>query len=147
MGRQKLDKLCQAVLPDNFEQVKRWVPELQRFLEENLPEPVNRCVTLLTINREEIVLSANSPAVASYLRMHSREIGQQLSETFQFEQQIRICTLPDSMLRLNDPVSRPPPREASAASVDAIRRNAEWIEDDELRASMLALADSMELNR
>ena len=144
MSGQKLDKLCQAVLPAGFEQVKRRVPEIQRFLDENLPEPVNRCVTLLTLNREEIVLSANSPAVASYLRMHSREIEQQLSETFQFKQRVRICTLPDSMLRLDDPVSRPPPREVSTASVDAIRRNAKWIEDDELRASMLALADSLE---
>lgn len=144
MVQQRLGKLCQAVLPAGFEQVKKRAPEIQRFFEENLPDPVNRCVTLLTLDSQEIVISANSPAVASYLRMHSREIRQQLSETFQLEQPIRFCTLPDSLLRLDDPVSRPPPRKASSASVRAIRRNAQWIEDDELRASMLALADSLE---
>ena len=144
MGQQRLDKLCQAVLPPGYEQVKRQAPAIQKFLEENMPEPVNNCVTLLTLNADEIVIAANNPAVASYLRMHQREIGQQLRETFQFEQRLRFCTLPDSMLRIDEKPGRQPPREASTASVEAIRSNAKLIEDEELRAAMLALADSLE---
>lgn len=146
MGQQRLDKLCQAVLPPGFERVKRQVPMIQRFLEENLPEPVNNCVTLLTLNEHEIVIAANSPAVASYLRMHQREIVQQLRETFRFEQSLRFCTLPDSLLRIDGNTTQTSPREASSTSVEAIRRNAKWIEDAELRSAMLALADSLETN-
>ena len=144
MARQPISKLCQAVLPAEFQRVKQQAPVIQRFLEENLPEPVNRCVTLLTLDAEEIVIAANSPAVAGYLRVHSREIEQQLRETFQLERRIRFCTVPDDLLRVETPQSRRVPRTPGDQSAAAVRRNAEWIEDEQLRAAMLSLADSLE---
>lgn len=144
MPRQRMSKLCQAVLPPGFEQVRRQLPAIQRFLEENLPEPVNRCATLLMLDSEEIVIAANSPAVASFLRMHSREIEQQLRETFGLKQRLRFRTLPREMLRVHRVESRREPRAPGAESAAAIRRNAECIEDDSLRAAMLSLADSLE---
>lgn len=144
MAQKRLSNLCQAVLPPGFERVKRQVPSIQRFLEENLPEPVNRCATLLTLDDEEIVIAANSPAVASYLRMHSREIEQQLRETFQLQQRLRFCTVPEDLLHVSKAESRRKPRAPGAESAAAIRRNADWIEDENLRAAMLSLADSLE---
>jgi len=144
MARQPMGKLCQAVLPAGFERVRQQAPVIQRFLEENLPEPVNRCVTLLTLDAEQIVIAANSPAVAGYLRVHSREIEQQLRETFQLERKIRFCTVPDDLLRVETAQIRRVPRPPGEESAAAIRRSAEWIEDERLRAALLALADSLE---
>ncbi len=131
------------MLPPGFEQVTRLGPDIQRFLEQNLPAAVNQSVTLLTINQDEIVVAANSPMVANYLRLHSREIEQQLRETFKLKQALKFRTIPDSLLKLDNNEYRPHPEQVSVESIEAIRRNAEWIEDEELKAAMLSLAESL----
>jgi len=147
MGSKQISRLCQTVLPPEFEQVTRLGPGIQRFLEQNLPETVNQSVTLLTINQDEIVVAANSPMVANYLRLHSREIEQQLRETFKLEQALKFRTIPDSLLKLDNNEYQPHPEQVSAESIEAIRRNAEWIEDEELKAAMLSLAESLKTTR
>jgi hypothetical protein len=144
MTSSKISRLCQSVLPAEFEQVRRQTPGLQHFLEENLPDAVKQSVTVLTINQDEIVIAANSPMVANYLRLHSREIQQQIRETFHFEQTLKFRTVPDSLLKLERQQSLPQPRQVSAESVAAIKRNAQWIESEDLKAAMLSLAESLE---
>ena len=143
MSTSKIGRLCQSVLPPEFEQVRRQLPEIQNFLEQNLPEPVNRSVTLLTLNQDEIVISANSPPAANYLRLYSKEIRQQLRETFGLQQSLKFRTIPDSMLKLQQTEKRRDPRKVSAESIDALERNAKWIEDDDLKAALLSLAQSL----
>ncbi len=144
MGSNDIGRLCQSILPAEFEQVKRRLPQLQRFLEENLPEPVNQAVTLLTMNDDEIVIAANSPLVVNYLRLHGKEIQQQLRETFKLEQTLRFRTIPDSMLKLNPSAGAVrEPGQVSPQSIEALQRNAQWIEDDDLRAAILSLAQSL----
>ncbi|MBT8437802.1 MAG: hypothetical protein KJP11_10545 [Gammaproteobacteria bacterium] len=131
------------MLPPEFEQLTRLGPGVQRFLEQNLPASVNQSVTLLTINQDEVVVAANSPMVANYLRLHGREIEQQLRETFNLEQSLKFRTIPDSLLKAGSKEYRPEPAQVSAESIEAIRRNAEWIENEELKAAMLSLVDSL----
>ena len=144
MGTKKISGLCQSVLPPGFEQVNRIGPEVQRFLEQNLPAEVNQAVTLLTVNQHEIVIAANSPMVANYLRLHSIEIAQQLRETFHLEQALKFRTVPDSLLKIDQHQTLREPRAVSTESISAIRRNAEWIEDEDLKAALLSLAESLD---
>lgn len=144
MANREISRLCQSVLPPGFEQARQQLPIIQAFLEENLPEAVQQSVTLLSVNDEEIVIAANTPMVANYLRLHSAEIQQQLCETFQLQQKVIFRTIPDAMFNTRRPVALPPPRVVSNESVTAIRRSAQWIEDDSLRAAILSLADSLE---
>lgn len=143
MGSKKISRLCQSVLPPGFDEVTRLGPAIQNFLEQNLPESVNQAVTLLTINQHEIVIAANSPMVANYLRLHSSEIAQQLRETFHLEQVLRFRSVPDSLLRIDKNQTAREPLTVSDESIRAIRRNADWIEDEELKAALLSLADSL----
>ncbi len=144
MGSSSISRLCRSVLPPGFEQLSRLAPEIQTFLEQNLPETVNQSVTLLSISQDEIVIAANTPLVANYLRLHSREIGQQLRETFKLEQRLKFRTVPDSLLRLDRNEQRQQaPRQVSAESVESLKRNALWIEDEDLREAMLSLAESL----
>ena len=144
MSLDRIGRLCRSILPADFEKVRQKLPAMQRFLEENLPSPMNRAVTLLTLNADEIVIAANSPLVANYLRLHSREIQQQLRETFGLEQSLRFRTIPDAMLQLSRESRVRKPEAVSDKSIDALRRNAEWIEDEDLRAAMLSLVKSLE---
>lgn len=143
MVASKIDRLCQSVLPPGFEQVKRQLPQIQRFLEQNLPAPVNQAVTLLTLKPDEIVIAASSPLVANYLRLHAGEIQQQLRETFGLEQALRFRTIPDSMLKIDSPKALHRPGKVGTESLEAMRRSAQWIEDEDLRAAMLSLAESI----
>ncbi len=143
MGSKQISRLCRSVLPAEFEQVTRLGPGIQRFLEQNLPEAVNQSVTLLTINQDEIVVAANSPMVANYLRLHSKEIEQQLHETFKLEQALKFRTIPDSLLKLDNNEYQRQPGQVSAESIEAITRSAEWIEDEQLKEAMLSLAESL----
>jgi len=143
MGVNKIGRFCQSVLPADFEQVKRLVPEIQQFLEENLPEPVNRSVTVLTVNRDEIVIAANSPLVANYLRLHAKEIQQQLKETFQFEQSLKFRSIPDSLIKPEKHEHLRQPEAVSTESIAALKRSVQWVEDEELKAALLSLADSL----
>ena len=147
MATKKISRLCQSVLPPGFEQVTRLGPEIQHFLEQNLPESVNQAVTLLTVNQHEIVIAANSPMVANYLRLHSSEIAQQLQETFGLEQAVRFRSVPDSLLKINQSQTSRAPRAASAESITAIQRNAEWIENEDLKAALLSLAESLKADQ
>lgn len=140
----KIDRLCQSVLPPEFTRVRTQLAEIQHFFEQNLPEPLNKAVTVLTINPEEIVIAANSPLVVNHLRLHSAEIRQQLREAFKLEQTLRFRTIPDSLLHLQNSAHIGAPRQVTAESIEAIKRSAKWIEDEELRAALLSLADSLE---
>ena len=143
MGANKIARLCQSVLPAEFEQVKRLAPKIQLFLEENLPEPVNRSVTVLTINREEIVIAANSPLVANYLRLHGKEIQQQLKETFELEQSLKFRSIPDSLIKPEKHEHLRQPEPVSAESIAALKSSVQWVEDEDLKAALLSLADSL----
>ena len=143
MARREISRLCQAVLPAGFEQARRQLPQIQAFLEENLPEAVRRSVTLLSVSGEQIVIAASTPMVTNYLRLHAVEIRQQLRETFQLEQQLHFRTIPDAVFERRVAGKPRAPRAVSDEAVAAIRANARWIEDEDLRAAMLALAESM----
>lgn len=140
MARRNIAGLCRGVLPPEFERLEQQIPEIQKFLEQNLPESVQGCVTLLTLNDDQIVIAANSPMVTNFLRLHSSEIEQQLRETFKLEQSLKFRTIPDELLKTRAIEQMPEAEAVSGETVSAIERNAQWIEDEELRAAMLSLA-------
>jgi len=146
MAGRDLYRLCQSVLPEGFARMQRQLPQIQAFLDDNLPEPVQGRVTLLSVGAERIVIAASTPMVTNYLRLHGAEIQQQLRETFHLEQPIKFCTVPDAMMQQRKPPQAQAPKAVDGDTVAAIRRSAEWIEDDELRAALLALAESMQGN-
>lgn len=143
MSGANIGRLCASVLPAEFERIKRVAPRLQAFLDENLPPPLNRAVTLLTLSDDEIVIAASTPVVANYLRLHQSELKQQLRETFGMRQALRFRSLPDSLLRLEHERPERTPRRVSDETVTALERGANWIEDERLRAALLSLAESL----
>ena len=147
MAGRDISRLCQSVLPPGFDEARRQLPEIQAFLDSNLPDTVTGSVTALSVDAEQIVIAASTPAVTNYLRLHSAEIQQQLSETLQLQQALRFRSIPDAMMRPRATVKLQAPRQVSTESVDAIRRNAQWIEDEALRQALLSLADGLEAGR
>jgi hypothetical protein len=144
MAGRDLSRLCRSVLPAGFERMQRELPRVQAFLDANLPQAVSGQVTLLSIGDDQIVIAASTPMVTNYLRLHGAEIAQQLRETFRLEQAIRFRTVPDALMQQRKTEPLRPPRAVGGETVEAIRRNAQWIEDDSLRAALLSLAESLQ---
>ncbi len=147
MSGGRIGRLCEAVLPAGFDRVRGLGARIQRFLDENLPDPLNRAVTVLYVDDDEIVIAASTPVVANYLRLHQVELQQQLREGLQLERRLRFRSLPDSLLEPGQDEPRRAPRQVSDESIAALERNARWIEDEELRASLLELAQSLKRER
>ncbi|MCZ6471430.1 MAG: hypothetical protein O6649_08785, partial [Gammaproteobacteria bacterium] len=119
---------------------------IQQFLMEHLPEPVNQQVSVINFSSEEIVVAASSPQVANYLRLYVTEVQQQIQETFQLSQTLKICTVPESMLKIECPPGSDKPSKVSTETVAAISRSAGWIEDENLKKSLKSLAETLRNN-
>ena len=143
MSTKTLGQWSKSVLPDNFEQVNSQTLAIQQFLIEHLPEPINQKVSVINFSPEEIVVAADSPQVANYLRLYVAELQQQIRETFQLSQQLKIRSVPESLLKIDHPASSSKPSKVSSETVAAIDRSASWIEDEDLKQSLKSLANTL----
>lgn len=144
MSGGRIGPLCESLLPEDFARVRGLGSRIQNFLEENLPSPLNRAVTLLKVDDEEIVIAASTPVVANYLRLHQKELQQQLRESLSLQQRLRFRSVPDSLLQVARPRQQArAPRQVSTQSIEALERSAEWVEDEDLQAALRSLARSL----
>ena len=140
MSRKPLDQWCQSVLPENFNQVSAEMKAIQEFLREQLPEPINQQVSVLNSSDEDITIAAADPQIANYLRLYLAEVQQQIHETFGTAKKLKIQTMPDSLLKVGTRPGSSKPARVSQETADAISKNANWVEDEDLRESLLSLA-------
>jgi hypothetical protein len=143
MSRKPLDQWCKSVLPENFNQVSTQINAIQKFLREHLPEPINQQVSVINCSDEAITIAVADPQIANYLRLYVAEIQQQILETLGMEQKLKFQTMPDSLLNVGIRPQSSKPTRVSVETADAISKNANWIEDKDLRKSLQALASSI----
>ena len=143
MGTKTLAQLSKSVLPNNYEQVNRQTVKIQQFLIEHLPEPINQQVTVINFSPVEIVVAAANPQVANYLRLYVAEIQQQIQETFQLKQKLKIRSVPESLVKIGRPAGPGKPSKVSRDTVAAIDRSAGWIDDESLKQSLKSLAKTL----
>ena len=143
MSTKTLSQWSKSVLPGNFQQVSENTLAIQQFLMEHLPEPVNLQVSVINFSAKEIVIAATNPQVANYLRLYIAEIQQQIHETFNLTQKLKIRTAPDSLLHIDNPRKPGKPLKVSRETAAAIDQSAGWIEDEELKRSLQSLAKTL----
>jgi hypothetical protein len=143
MSTKTVGEWGKSLLPGNFKQVIRRTQEIQQFLTEHLPEPINRQVSVINISADEIVIAASNPQVANYLRLYVTEVQQQIHETFQLSQKLKIRSLPESLLKVDNPPGSRKPAKVSDENVAALKRSVGWIEDENLKQSLQSLANTL----
>ena len=143
MSNKRLFSWCQSILPANYHQIKDSTAKIQRFFEEHLPESISQRIQVINTTEAEIVVAVDDSAITNYLRLHKRELQQQLSETLNNRKILKFQTMPEGIL---DPVIRGnfrPPIHASGETVESIKRSAQWVEDDALKKALLSLAERL----
>lgn len=144
MARKLVNKWCQAALPANFDRVSNDTYAIQQFLNQQLPEPMNQQVKVVNLTDESIVIAVTDPQIGNYLRLYITEIQQQIQETFNLNQSIKIKTMPSSALQSNNTlVAAKRPVMVAAETVQTLQRGADWIEDEGLKQALKSLASSM----
>jgi len=146
MSRKSLDQWCKSILPGNFHQVSSQTRAIQKFLREHLPEPINQQVSVIHCSDEDITIAAADPQVANYLRLYVAEVQQQIHEALGMKQKLKIQTMPDSLLNVGTRPTSSKPVRVSSETATAISKNANWIEDEDLRKSLLSLASVLKKN-
>ncbi len=140
MTNKRLSSWFQSILPTNYRQIKNQTSKYQLFLNEQLPDSINSSVWVINAGTEEIVIAAGSAQVTNYLRLHARELQQQFDETFTGGQKLNFKTMPESLLQVDQrPPARKPDRVSNEA-IKSIRKNAQWIEDENLKQALESLA-------
>lgn len=144
MANKKANQWCQAALPDNFVRVSKDTASIQQFLREQLPEPMNQQVSVVNLTTELIVIAVADPQISNYLRLYMVEIQQQIQETFNLKQTLKIKTIPNSVLKSEHilPAAKIP-LKVKPETVQALKRGADWIEDEGLKQALQSLAGSL----
>ncbi|MFT5548509.1 MAG: hypothetical protein ACI9CO_000424 [Candidatus Azotimanducaceae bacterium] len=144
MANKKANQWCQAALPGNFVRVSKDTAAIQQFLRKQLPEPMNQQVSVVNITDESIVIAVADPQISNYLRLYMAEIQQQIQETFNLKQVLKIKTIPFSVLKSDHllPASKKP-LKVKPETVQALKRGADWIEDEGLKQALKSLASSL----
>ena len=143
MSNKRLSSWCQSILPVNYQGIKNQTARLQHFLREQLSEPIAKRVHVINITDQEIVVAVDNAQVANYLRLHNRELQQQISETFNLRQTLKFKTMPETVLQLRERPKAKKPGRVSDEAADVITKNAQWIEDENLKHALESLAKTL----
>lgn len=143
MSNKHLSSWCQSILPSNYRQIKSQTAKYQQFLLEQLPDSVANSIQVINANTEEIVIAVSSASVANYLRLHVRELQQQIHETFNTSQKLSFKTMPESLLQIEQRPAIRKPQSVSSEAIESINNNAQWIEDENLKQALKSLAQQL----
>ncbi|MFT5658908.1 MAG: hypothetical protein ACI9KN_002189 [Gammaproteobacteria bacterium] len=133
-----------SALPENFGRVSRDTSAIQQFLRKQLPDPMNQQVTVVNLTDEEIIIAVADPQITNYLRLYSTEIQQQIQETFNLKQVLKVRTMPNSMLKPSSTsTSVMKPSRVKPETAQALQRGADWIEDEKLKEALKSLASCL----
>ncbi|MCP4488269.1 MAG: DUF721 domain-containing protein [Gammaproteobacteria bacterium] len=143
MSNKRLSSWCQSILPANYQQIKSQTEKFQRFLRDQLPDTIAGRIHVMNVSQTEIVVAVEDPQTTNYLRLHHREMQQQLLETFQCSQTLRFQTLPGDVLAPARRGNFRKPSRVSAENAGGIKRGAQWIEDDSLKQALESLSQRL----
>ena len=144
MANKKVNKWCQAALPDNFDRVRKETAAIQQFLRKQLPDLMSQQVSVVNLTTDTLVIAVSDPQISNYLRLYVAEIQQQIQETFSLKQVLKIKTIPSSVLKAEHVLPAPKiPLKVKPETVQKLQRGADWIEDEGLKQALKSLADSL----
>ncbi len=88
-------------------------------------------------------MAVDDPQITNYLRLHHREMQQQLLEALQCKQTLRFQTLPGDVLAPSQRVNFRKPSRVSAENAEGLKRGAQCIEDESLKQALESLSQRL----
>ncbi len=139
----QVSRLFGKILPDGFQAKTALINQYQHFFNSLDSDAVFQMVKVVSVEADMLTVSLPSAGLVNYLRMHAQQISKEIEHQFGQVMALKIVTSP--MGAQNEmPRSRLKPAAHFSAEVsDKIKISAKNIEDDELKQSLLRLAEAI----
>ena len=130
------------LLPPDYAKKRAELDQLQQFFTAQESDAVFAMVSVVNITEQYLHVSLPNATLSAYLRLHSAQISQTLRENFNIDVELKISTRPEA------PEQQAVPKlKARADFTDESRlkmqRSAQYIEDDELKAALNSLSETL----
>ena len=139
----RLSSLFNKALPENFRSRGAEIQHYQAFFESRSGDAVFQMVRVMNVTEDTLSLSVPSPALVNYLRLHTQEIRQQITEQFGKQLELKIVASPDSGSEESSSIKLKPARHFDQQVCDRLQRSAAGVDDDNLRQALIALSKSI----
>lgn len=138
-----LSSLFSKLLPSDFRQKTATINQYQQFFNSQTSDAVYQMVQVMNVSEDSITLAVPSSALVNYLRLHSLEIRQQISDQFGRVLDLKIVAQPQSMTADGQKNALKPARHFSPSVCDQLKKSAASLDDDELRAALISLSQAI----
>ncbi len=138
-----MGSLFGKLLPKDFKQKSATINQYQHFFQSQTSDAVYQMVDVLNVTQDCLTVSVPSPALLNYLRLHSQQIRDLISEQFGHYPQLKIKVIPETPDPDGSGKDLKPARHFSPAVCDQIIKSAGGLQDEELREAMISLANTI----
>ena len=138
-----VSSLFRKLLPHNFQQKNATIQQYQQFFHSQTGDAVYQMVEVMNVTDSVLTLSVPSPALVNYLRLHSVEIRQQITEQFGIFLDLKIIAQPGSLETGSQKRALKPPRHFSEDVCIKLRKSASSVDDEALRAALISLSKAI----
>jgi hypothetical protein len=139
----QVSKLFGKILPANYRAKSALIEQYQQFFKSLDSDAVFQMVSVNNVEADCLTLSLPSAALVNYLRLHSKQIQQQIEHQFGQMMEIKIISMPTGAQSQQAHNRIKPAAHFSAQVSDQIKQSAKNIDDDELMQSLIKLADAI----
>ncbi len=140
---QPVQALYKRLLPQDFFAKRAQIRQFQQFFDERKTDAIFQMVKVLNVTGEYLHVSLPNPPLANYFRLHGEEIRQQIREQFNRDLQIKISVQPQGDEHAAAQ-SHKPLAHYNQAVTEQISKSAEALDDDELKAALKSLSQTLQ---
>jgi hypothetical protein len=139
----QVSKLLGKILPDGFQSKTALINQYQQFFNSLDSDAIFQMVKVVSVEADMLTLSLPSAGLVNYLRLHTQQISRDIEHQFGQVMALKIISSPMGAQTEIPHKGLKPAAHFSAEVSDKIKKSAKNIDDDELRQSLLRLADAI----
>lgn len=139
----QVSKLFGKILPEGYQSRTALISQYQHFFDSLDTDAVFQLVKVVSVEANIVTVSLPSAGLVNYLRLHSQQICREIEHQFGQVMALKIISSPEGAQNEQPHPRLKPAPHFSAEVSDKIKTSARNVDDDELRQSLIRLADAI----
>lgn len=139
----QISRLCAKILPEGYQSKTALINQYQHFFNSLDSDAVFQMVKVVSVEANMLTVSLPSAGLVNYLRLHNQQICKEIEHQFGQVMGLKIISSPSGAYNVAARTRLKPAAHFSAEVSDKIKISARGIEDDELKQSLLRLAEAI----
>ncbi len=138
----KVSKLFSKILPEDYRLKTSRINQFQHFFQLQQSDAVFAMVNVLNVSDKVLSVGVPNSALATYLRLHSEQIKQDILNNFNENLDLKIITVPENN-SIDETKVKTPAEHYPKSVCDQIQTSAESIQDSSLKEALLSLSKTL----